>query len=307
MTLEKYLAELGVGDMPPSHSGLLQLSGLTPEEVAQFKAAWTSLPQSRRCEILTVLSELSEDNLELDFTAVFRASLTDEDDEVRERATRGLWECDDRAIIRPLIQLLKSDPSANVRSAATLTLGKFADMAQNGKVLSRDAERIRTALLSSINEDEEDPDVKRRAIEAVASFNSPEIEELIQEAYDSGDLKLVQSAIYAMGRTSDSRWLATVLDETHHDDPSIRYEAATACAQLGDETTVPHLMRLIKDEDFQVQLSAVSALGAIGGPLAKRALLQCLKAGEDGLEEAAQTALDSIEFEEDPLGFRFSV
>ena len=306
MTLEKFLSELGEDSKPPRHSGLLLLSGLTSDEVAQFKAVWTALPQSRKCETLSSLSELSEDNLELDFSAVFRASLTDADDEVRQRATQGLWECDDRTIIRPLIQLLESDPSAGVRSAATLSLGKFAEMAQNGKVLSRDADRIRAALLSAINEDEDDPDVKRRAIEAVASFNSPEIEEIIQEAYDSGDLKLVQSAIYAMGRTSDNRWLPTIMDETHHDDPAIRYEAATACGQLGDEMTVPHLMRLIDDEDLQVQLSALGALGTIGGPLAKRALRQCLKAGEDALEEAAQTALDSIEFDGDPLGFTFN-
>ena len=108
-----------------------------------------------------------------------------------------------------------------------------------------------------------------------------------------------------MGRSSNTRWLPIVVKEFHHEDSAIRYEAAIACGQLGDESTVPHLIGLIKDEDAQVQLSSVQALGTIGGALAKRALLQCLKLDDEALEEAAQAALDGIEFDEDPLSVRF--
>lgn len=305
MTLDNYLDDLKDGAKPLRRSGLLQLTGLSSEEVARLKAVWAVIPARRKCDILGGLVELSEDNLELDFAAVFRAALADDDDGVRERATRGLWDCDDRIIIRPLIDLLTHDASAAVRTAAALALGKFAALAQDGKVLRRDAERIQTALFSVIDRTDEDLEVRRRAIEAVAAFNSPEVERIILEAYQSGAPPLMQSAIYAMGRSSDSRWLPTVLDKTHHEDPAIRYEAATACGQLGDEATVPYLIRLIQDDDFQVQLSAVEALGAIGGPLARRALLQCTKLGEEPLEVAAQTALRNVDFEEDPLGFRF--
>ena len=61
------------------------------------------------------------------------------------------------------------------------------------------------------------------------------------------------------------------------------------------------------DEDPEVQVSAVQALGNIGGVLAKRALQQALKLGDEAVEEAAQGALANIEFDEDPLGFRFQV
>jgi hypothetical protein len=47
----------------------------------------------------------------------------------------------------------------------------------------------------------------------------------------------------------------------------------------------------------------LSALGKIGGPLAKRALLRCVKEGDAVLEEAARSALESIEFLEDPMAF----
>ena len=238
----------------------------------------------------------------MDFTAVMRACLADGDDTVREQATRGLWECEDRVVIRPLVSLLSDDPTAEVRLAAAITLGKFAEMAREGKLLERDGSRILEALLTVVNKDDEDLEVRRRSIEAVASFDVPVVEELITEAYNDGATELKQSAIFAMGRTSDTQWLRTVLNDIDDENPAIRFEAATACGLLGDESTIPHLLDLIDDEDPQVQTSAVQALGSIGGPLAKRALLQCLKLGDESLGDVAQAALDAIEFDDDPLG-----
>ena len=302
MALENSVIDLSnIGD-PPKHSALVQLSGLSAQELAGFKSSWASLSQDRKCEILARLAELSEDNLELDFTAVMRACLADGDDTVREQATRGLWECEDRVVIRPLVSLLSDDPTAEVRSAAAITLGKFAEIAREGKLLERDGSRILEALLTVVNRDDEDLEVRRRAIEAVASFDVPVVEELITEAYHDGATELKQSAIFAMGRTSDTQWLPTVLNDIDDENPAIRFEAATACGLLGDETTIPHLLDLIDDEDIQVQTSAVQALGSIGGPLAKRALLQCLKLGDESLGEVAQDALDAVEFDDDPLG-----
>lgn len=302
MTLEKCLKDLAEDAKPLSHSALNQLSSLSSEEVAKFSAAWASLSKSRKHGLLTKLAELCEDNLELDFSAVFRACLGDGAAEVREQATRGLWECDDRAIIRPLVELLRGDESPKVRAAAASSLGKFAGMAREGKLLARDADKVRTTLLSTIGNQREDVEVRRRAIEAVACFNSSQVQQVISEAYQSADPRMKQSAIYAMGRSSDTKWLPIVLEEMRHQEPAIRYEAASACGLLGDESTVPHLIRLINDDDAQVQTSAVHALGAIGGPLAKRALLQCLKLGDEALEEAAQAVLNNAGVEEDPPG-----
>ena len=299
------MSDLRDESKPLRHSWLQQLSGLPAEDVVEFDVLWSSLSLNRKRDMLGRLVELSEENLELDFSAVFRACLRDEDEEVREKATRGLWECDDRAIVLPLIALLKDDPSSKVKSAAAMSLGRFADMAREGKLLPRDAERIERALLSAIGEEDQEIQVIRRAIEAVASFNTSEIAQTIQKAYDSGNPGLRQSAIYAMGRSSDAQWLPIVLKEARHEDPGIRYEAAGACGQLGDESTVPHLINLITDHDAEVQLSAVQALGTIGGPMARRALLQCLQMEDEDLTEGAKAALELIEFDQDPLGLRF--
>ena len=304
MTLENYLADLTEKPNPINHQGLLQLSSLSNAEVMEVVTSWPRIPLERRREILERMIDLATDNLELDFASVFRACLTDADDEVRAWAARGLWDCDDRTLIRPLIKLLTLDPSAEVRAAAAISLGKFAEMAQERKILSRDAEKIHEALLATVTETE-DPEVERRSIEAIASFRSPQVEDIIRKAYHDGDERLKQSAIYAMGRSSDERWLPIVIQETRHEDASIRYEAANACGCLGSDVTVPHVIAMLEDDDSQVQLAAVKALGSIGGGLAKRALTQCLKMGDEAMEEAATAALSSAEFDDDPLGFTF--
>ena len=305
MTIQSCFKELADQSKPLRHSGLLQLSGLTSDEIAEFKTEWSGVGVDRRREILARMIELSEDNLEFDFVYVFRVCLADADAHIREQATRGLWDSDDRVCIRPLIALLHKDPSPRVKAAAAASLSKFAAMARDSKLMARDGERILSALLTVIGNEGEHLDVRRRAIEAVSHFDTPEVGEIIQWAYYDGEPKLRQSAVYAMGRSSNSRWLPFVLRDSQDDDPAIRFEAANAIGQLGDETSVPHLIVLVKDEDDQVQLSAVHALGAIGGVLAKQALNQCMKLGDEAMEEAARTSLRSIEFDEDPLGFRF--
>ena len=305
MTIQSCFQELADQSRPLRHSGLLQLSGLSSEDGAEFNAEWISVAVDRRREILARMVEMSEDNLEFDFGYVFRACLVDSDAGIREQATRGLWDSDDRVCIRPLIARLSKDPSPKVRAAAAMSLGKFAEMAQDSKLMRRDGDRILRALLAVIDQEDEEVEVRRRAIEAVAHFDDPKVSDIIRAAYEDDDTRFRQSAIYAMGRSSDSRWLPFVLGDAQDDDAAIRYEAANAIGQLGDETSVPHLITLVKDDDDQVQLAAVQAMGAIGGMLAKQALVQCMKLGDEAMEEAAHTALRNIQFDEDPLGFSF--
>ncbi len=305
MTLEYVIAELSDPNGQVRHTDLVQLSGLSRVEVMDVISSWANINPERRRELLDKMAELVGDNIELDFTALFRVCLRDSDAAVRASAARGLWDSDDRIVIRPLVELLGKDPSTEVRAAAATTLGKFAEMAEEGKLIRRDGQRISDALMAVIENPHEESETRRRAIEAVAPISSERVHETILQSYDDDNPKMKQSAIYAMGRSSDSRWLSTVLRETAHQDAAIRYEAAIACGYLGDDETVPHLINMLNDPDSQVQLGAVRSLGNIGGELAKRALTQAMKRGDHAMEEAAEQALASIEFDDDPLGFRF--
>ena len=301
LTLERTLSELSNEESAFRNAGLAPLSGLAPDELEQFDATWTGLSPQRRCAVLARMNELGEHTIELDFTPIFLRCLTDHDDGVREQAARSLWECDDRTIIRPLIGLLGEDRSSEVRAAAAASLGRFATLAEEGKLLRRDGERVQEALLTAIAIDE-DPEVVRRAIESVASFRSEQVDRIIEEAYADGNRDLRRSSIYAMGRTSDAHWLPTVLAEMESDDPSMRFEAANACGLLADESAAPHLIGLLTDADVQVQLATVEALGSVGGELARRALERCAESEEEWLAEASRTALENL-YLDDNLSF----
>ena len=299
------LRELADESRPLLHSSLLQLSGAPPEVVAGVEEAWSSIPHSRKNDIVTRMLELANDNPELDFDELFLRLLNDPSDALREMAARGLWECEDRAAITPLTELLLGDPSAAVRSAAAVSLGRFAVLAAEGKLISRDADKVSHALMRAVRSKDEEHEVVWRSVEAAAPFLSADISEMIEDGYRSDDSKVKQSAVHAMGRSADSRWLPSLTSALDSDDAAIRYEAAESCGMVGDPSAVPHLISLLQDGDSQVEVAAVRALGAIGGDLAKRALTRCLDFGVQDVEEAAEAALNEIDAIEDPTGFSF--
>ena len=305
-TLKEHMDRLADEDQPVKYSRLVGLTYMPTEMVNDFSMMWPTICDERRLEIVTKLTELSEENLELDFTEILHMLLRDQNAAVRELAVQGLWESSDRRSIRPLVDLLREDTSIKVRAAAGLTLRRFANLAQSGKLIARDVDCVRDGLIFVIQRPEEDIEVRRRAIEAISSFDFPELDDIIIDAYRSGDPILVQSAIFAMGQSSKAKWMPTVLAEIEGDNPAVRYEAAIATGLLGEQSDVPDIIRLLGDEDYEVQTAAVRSLGIIGGNLAKQALLQCRQSGDEVIRDAAIEALELLEFDEDPLGFKFA-
>ncbi len=280
-----------------------EISDLSPDELGQFAAAWYPLSIERQREIATTMVELAEDNPELDFTAIYRLCLKGDDEPLLQIVMDGLWELEDRSVISGLVEVLRSDKGSDVRSAAASALGKFPLLAQEGKLLARDAELIHDNLMQVLEDEEEPMEVRRRCMEAMAPFNTMEINQHITLAYESLDPDFRASSIFAMGRTGEVGWLPILLQELQNEEPTIRYETANACGELGEEDAVPHLILLLEDNDSEVQLAGISALGKIGGPLAKKVLTSLVKDGDANLEEAARTELQDLEFDDDPQGY----
>lgn len=303
LPFEKYLEELTDTDKPLATSKLANLSGLSPEEIELFKEAWAIIDLERHRQIASRLAELTEDNFELDFDEAFRVLLEDGDGQVRLKAIEGLGECEDRSLIDPLIALLHKDSDLLVQAAAAAALGKFTILAELGKLRPCHAVKVKEALLATIRDKEEQLEVQRRAIEAIAPLSQSQVKELIHQAYNSDNHKLQSSALCAMGRNCDPIWLPILLKELGSPDPEMRYEAAVACGELGAQEAVPHLLELIQDPDVQVQLSAIAALGHIGGCEAKQELHNCLDDTDERIQEAAEVALEELGLSEDPLFF----
>lgn len=303
MSLEKYLAELSDESKPLVSPKLANLSALSPEEQRLFLEAWAKMGFKRRRQIASRLVELAEENFKLNFDDTFLACLQDRDEIVRVKSIEGLCECENRFLIDPLITMLREDSKESVRAAAAIALGKFAMLAELGKLRPDEGAKVERALLDVIDDQEEQLEVRRRAIETIAPLSMPKVTEIIQQAYQSDDPRMRVSAIYAMGRNSDPAWLPMLVKELSNPDAEIRFEAAGACGELGEESAMPHLVRLIHDLDSHVQLSAIAALGQIGGSEAEAALQECLNHLNEHIRQAAGEALEELGFGKDPFSF----
>ena len=186
-----------------------------------------------------------------------------------------------------------------MRVAAAQALGRFALLAEMGKLLPRDNERIESALMGAWGKKSESMEVRRRALESVAAISKPGVRAAIKDAYCNQDLRVRASALYAMGRSCDSSWVSTLTKELGNTEAEVRYEAVSALGDIGDQDVTQYLAPLLKDPDLDVQLAAVRALGSIGGLFAKKVLLEALRDPDERIQDEAQEALENLEVEED--------
>ncbi|MDA8219574.1 MAG: HEAT repeat domain-containing protein [Dehalococcoidales bacterium] len=287
----------------PGRANLVGLSDLDHGQVARLRSVWADLSTERRRWLVDSLAELAEDNFELDYAAVFKVALSDEDADTRRMAIEGLWESDDLSVAYALLAMLANDPAEEVRAAAAGALGHFTYQAEMEEIPADLAEEVRAALLDVIHGD--GPlEVRRRAVEAIGFLSEDEeAKQAIAEAYAHPDPRMRTSAVFAMGRSCDPRWLGDLLHEMESEDPQMRFEAARACGELEDPRAVPRLLRLLFDPDLEVRLTAVQSLGAIGGEQAISALRTLTESENEAVAEAAEEALAEAQFAESPFSF----
>jgi hypothetical protein len=280
----------------PLAADINALSMPTRENIAEFRTEWPRIAADRRRAIIQSMNELSEASVHSDFSDLFVPLLEDGDEYVRAGAIDGLGESELSSVARRLLRLVMDDPSALVRAAAGEGLGHFLLRAELGQQASPSAGAIAEALLSRIDDAQEDEEVRRRAVESVAYSSADRIHEVIAQAYAQGDPNMRASAVYAMSRTADTSWGDIVLRELRSRDPAMRYEAAYAAGELSVVEALPNLIELVQDADRQVRESAVWSLGQIGGREARRVLQSILEGTDESLHEAAKDALAELEF-----------
>jgi HEAT repeat protein len=280
-----------------------RLSNLLADELTSFAQTWPRFSIERRREIISQMVEISEADIEVDFTPVFILGSKDPDPQVRALSIEGLWENEDHTLVRPLIRLLHNDPSAIVRETAAVSLGRFALLAELEKLQPHFADLIWDALWHTIHAPKEELDVCRRAVESIAYFGRQETLDIIEQAYNHEEPRMRASAVFAMGRSADDRWENIVLDELDSDDSEMRYEAVRACGALQLDSSVMPLSKLVVDPDSEVKQMAAWALGQIGSPEARRVLEICCEQGDEALQEAAEEALAQVDLLQGSLDF----
>jgi HEAT repeat protein len=278
-----------------SHSRLYMLSDLSHDQLASLSDRWTTIGTARRRHIMDALVQIAEANFTVNFNGIFRLGLLDEDAEVRAHAIDGLWEDRDQALVDKLMELLATDPSTLVRTAAATGLGRFVLMAELDELEQETGQAVVEALWKVIEDGHEALEPRRRAVESISYSGVEGVENLIERAYRDSVEKMRISAIFSMGRSADPAWATTVIGELASSNPEMRFEAARACGELEIRQAVPSLITMIADADREVQQAAISALGKIGGDEARRALQLCCESDDVVVAAAGEDALSELE------------
>jgi len=280
----------------PEQASLYPLSNLDAEDAAHVRETWMCLPVELRQQLINRLVELAEADFEVDFSAVFRIGLDDEDAEVRAAAVDGLWEDEDVRLVPLLIARLLEDEADAVRAAAATSLGRFILLGELDKIRQEPRVSAYEALLAACQDPGNDTEVQRRALESLAYVSNATVEDLICQAYSVPEEKMHASAVFAMGRSADTRWACQVQQELSNPVPELRYEATLACGKLQLRETVDELEELADDADPEIQEAALWALGQIGGEQARQILERYCQARDEAIRTAAEAAMDELEF-----------
>jgi HEAT repeat protein len=279
-----------------------RLSDVSRDDARVLTEAWESIPEDARADLIRRCDELSEERVELNFGRALRIALQDSSAAVRQLAIAAMWEDESRDFLDRLRAMLAGDPSPDVRAEAAAALERFARQAALGELGAEVGAELREDLLQAAEDEETPYAVRRRALEALGPFaEEPRAARTISEAYDSGDHGLQCSAIYAMGRSLDARWLPRVLAELESDEPELQFEAARAVGAIGSPDALPLLIEAARSDDAEVRHAAITALGQIGGRGAVRALERLAEdAGEADLE-LIESALDEVNLSIEPF------
>jgi len=280
---------------------LYSLSSPSSGEAQRFGRYSARIPVERRRKIVASLVENAEANFELDYNALFRQTMKDEDAEVRATSIEGLWEDEEVTLIAPLVHMLRYDAAPSVRAAAATSLGRFMLLAELEELEESYANLISSALLNAIRNADEILEVRCRAVESIAYWTHECVHDIIARAYQDRDESMRLSAVFAMGRSVDAVWGEATRKELNSTNPAMRYEAARACGELEVREAVPNLIHLAEGKDREVQSAAIVALGQIGGKQAQHALERYCRSDDEVVRVAAEDALSELKLGQESL------
>jgi HEAT repeat protein len=286
-------------DTPFQPSFLYRLSDLSAEDLEKFYKTWPNVPAWRRKAIIEDIEELGETNYTLSFEAIARYCISDHEPGIRAIAIRTLLEYDLPDLVPTLLGMVESDENSDVRAVAASALGKYVYFGEIEELPQKYLRSIEEKLLMVIN-GSDTMLVRRRALESLGYSSLKEVSPMIENAYYSGKVDLIVSALFAMGRSANPAWRELVVAMLDSDSPQIRAEAARAAGELEIQTAVPQLMSLLDDSDDYVRMASIWSMSQIGGEGVQDAFETIYEETND--EEEAQlieSALDNLAFTND--------
>lgn len=286
-------------EIPQGH--MQYYSDLDPKSLRLFLDVWSSVPQKRKLLLLDTLAAHLEEDTIVSYEDIGKSLLTDPDAEVRARAMGLLAESDDPRLVDTLLKIFQADSDLAPRLKAASLLGEFVLMGELEELDEARLRKIEDALIAVIRSDE-NPSLRRAAVEAFGYSGRDEAVAILESAYEREDPLWVASALRAMGRSHDNRWNESVVSKLLDPDPRIRFAAAEAAGELNIEEAAPIMLKMLEDEeeDDTVTMAAVWALSQIGGDDARAYILSLIESTDD--EETStflEDALENLDFNEE--------
>lgn len=278
-------------------TALTGLSDISRNEARRLAGIWRELPVESRVTIADHVLVLGQEDLFLDFMRFFRLLLDDDSAAVRQIAATGLAPYDDETLIEPLTRHATSDPDDDVRVAAMESLGTFVTLGEFGMLEPRTMKNLRQVLLRAVRDVTAPARLRAAALTGAAVFSEDrEIQEAIEGFYTSGDSDLRMGAVQAMGRSASPLWLPMIEASLRSPDPDERQAAAKSLGTHEDQSVVPMLTMLVReDQEVPVRLEAIQALGTVGGRNALHSLQTLREHVSDDEIEAVDAAIAEAE------------
>ena len=211
--------------------------------------------EADRCYVVRTFGALRESSV---LTALVKR-LRDDDIDVCVDAVEALGRLDDPAVIPPLLESLRGDPSGEVRTAAVEALGRFNDP-QVVKALVDVIER-RPEDLELEGDWDDWWDMQRHAVVALGHLQAAEaVPTLVAllESEEGGDIEGETLQSLAQLGTLGVNALQRRLTEGP---VRQRSRAAKALGHAADRATLPILAKGLLDEEPEVRIAVLEALG----------------------------------------------
>ena len=213
-------------------------------------------------------------------------SLADNDPLVRVRALEVVA-ATGQIRLMPQVHQLLHDKSMPVRFAAALAVGdlEYSPSKRSVSQLLKDS----------------DANVTTAAAYAMTKLGSAKYLETLRNATASSDQTVRANAVLLLGKSGDKSSLDLLLRtmQSKDSDDRVVYQSAEAIAMLGDERIYPKLWTMLISAYADVRLMGVRAMGKLGTPEAKNALIRML---DDDILEIRLAAAEQLGVFKDPIG-----
>ncbi len=283
------------------HSHLQHYSDLDPKSLRLFLDVWPSVKPDRKLLLLEeLLSHLNSEVL-VSYEEIGRALLNDADGEVRARAIGLLAESNDPELVDTLIDIFLNDVDLAPRMESAHLLGEFVLLGELEDLDEKFQRKVEDALMSVIRS-EDNPSLRKRALESLGYSSRDEMANMIESAFQRADPTWVASSLRAMGRSHDNRWNDDVVSKLLEEDPRIRLAAAEAAGELSIEEAGPIMLQMLEDEeeDDDVISAVIWSLSQIGGDDVRIYLVHLIEQTEDeDLVAFLEDALENLDFNEE--------